>query len=81
MEQGLPVWNSRSLCHGTEFVIYHPATNGIYKHSKMRQKINHDVQAKERHFEKDDTVFVRNFNTSGEKWISGVLKKSKDHGA
>ena len=45
--------------------------------NQTRQKSGHDVRTRNRQFNIDDRVFVRNFATSGNTWLPGVIIESR----
>ena len=40
---------------------------------QFQQQLNHDVRSKDREFQIDDTVFVKNFG-QGSKWLAGIIE-------
>ena len=43
---------------------------------QLSQKLNHDTTANVRSFQIDDPVLVKNFNSTGKKWLRGHIIKS-----
>ena len=41
--------------------------------NQTRQKLGHDMRTRDRQVNIDDRVFVRNFATSGNTWLPGVI--------
>ena len=53
--------------------LMQPNTSTRVQNQQLRQKNSHDANVKERHFAIDDPVFIKNFATSGQKWLPGII--------
>ena len=53
--------------------LMQPNTSTRVQNQQLRQKNSHDAHVKERHFAIDDPVFIKNFATSGQKWLPGII--------
>ena len=54
-----------------------PSLSNRVENQQLQQKNTHDIHAKERYFSIDDPVFIKNFGTSGNKWLPGVITEVK----
>ena len=53
--------------------LMQPQIANNVRRKQERQKRTYDTNVQERYFAKNDTVFVRNYNPSGTKWLPGVI--------
>ena len=53
--------------------LMQPTISSRVQNQQVRQKRAHDIHAKTRHFSVDDSVFIRNFGSSGQRWLPGVI--------
>ena len=58
----------------TRLDLLKPNVNERVEHRQFQQKLVHDSSAKERTFEKGDSVYAKNFGT-GSKWLSAIIQE------
>ena len=63
----------REVC--TQFSLFHPDVSKKVLDKEADQIAHHDQHAKDRKFEISQRVMVRNFRSSGPKWIQGTILK------
>ena len=61
----------------TRFHQLYPNRKQVIEEHQLRQKRDHDRQAKWRTFELGDQVFVCNFRPKGPRWVSGEIKEQR----
>ena len=57
----------------TRLHLLRPERESQFISGQANQKSNHDKRCKMREFKVGESVMVRNYRTSGDKWISGVI--------
>lgn len=58
----------------TRLDLLKPNVNERVEHRQFQQKLAHDSSAKQRAFQKGDSVYAQNFGT-GSKWVSAVIQE------
>jgi hypothetical protein len=58
----------------THLDLLHPDSHDNVTKNQLKQKLYHDIHAKERSFKSGDNVFVKNFS-SGPCWLPGVISE------
>ena len=57
--------------------IIQPNTSAHVRMKQLQQKSAHDLHSKDRQFQVDDPVFVRNFTSTGPTWLPGTITEAR----
>ena len=61
----------------SHLTILRPSLSSKIRHKQTQQKGSHDLGTKNRSFNIDDPVFVRNFASTGHRWLPGIIIEKK----